>query len=249
MDQRIRDFELLWNALFHRALVPPPSPLVRSTCEHWTLPDAERERWFAAPTVAEREAILAANRTERRYSWNEPVEIDPEEARLNKELHFGYETYGPLPYYDPAAPDQEFEPPQAEWLQRTTAHDFDLDQEIAPPRADWFQRVVGQDLTEQPRAHLLQRTTGQRVALPAEAFERWGLANAEEKQAIVAEHLPTCVFEHLEDQDTLQAAAQDPVQAQDPAPAQDGFPAPLIAPLLLDQDDITEYFKPWKWTD
>jgi hypothetical protein len=209
MDQRIRDFDLLWNALFHRALVPPPSRLVRSTCEHWTLPEAELARWFAAPTVAERDAILAANRTEHRYSWNEPVEIDPEEARLNKELHFGYETYGPPAYYDPDAPDQEFEPPQAEWLQRTTAQDFEV---VGQPRAEW-----------------LQRTTGQRLALPAEAFERWGLASAEEKQAIVAAHTAV-MFEHLEDQDTLQAAAQDPVQAQDPA--QHGFPAPLIAPLL-----------------
>jgi hypothetical protein len=134
MDQRIRDFELLWDALFHRALVPPPPALVRSTCEHWTLPEAELARWFAAPTVAERDAILVANRTVHRYSWNEPIEIDAEEARLNKELHFGYETYDPLPYYDPAAPDQ----------------DFDLDdQEIEQPRADWLQRVVGQDFTVQ----------------------------------------------------------------------------------------------------
>jgi hypothetical protein len=132
MDLRIRDFEFLWNALFHRALVPPPPLLERSTCEHWTLPEAELARWFAAPTVAERDAILAANRTEHRYSWNEPIEIDAEEARLNKELHFGYETYDPLPYYDPAAPDQEFD-----------------DQEIGQPRAEWLQRVVGQDFTVQ----------------------------------------------------------------------------------------------------
>ncbi len=83
MDQRIRDFEPLWNALGHPALVPPPPRLERSTCEHWTLPEAELARWFAAPT--EREAILAANRTVHRYSWNEPGEIDAEEARLNKE--------------------------------------------------------------------------------------------------------------------------------------------------------------------
>jgi hypothetical protein len=135
MDLRIRDFEFLWNALFHRALVPPPPLLERSTCEHWTLPEAELARWFAAPTVAERDTILAANRTVHRYSWNEPIEIDAEEARLNKELHFGYETYDPLPYYDPAAPDQEFD-------------DLD-DQEIGQPRAEWLQRVVGQDFTVQ----------------------------------------------------------------------------------------------------
>lgn len=126
MDQRIRDFEPLWNALTHLALVPlPPPRLVRSTCEHWTLPQAELTRWFAAPTVAERDAILAANRTFSRYSWNEAEEPDAEEARLNKELHFGYETYGP-PAYDPAAPfdAQDFEQPPAEWLQRTTGQDF-----------------------------------------------------------------------------------------------------------------------------
>jgi len=194
MDLRIRDFELLWNALGHPALLPPPPALVRSTCEHWTLPEAELARWFAAPTVAERDAILAANRTEPRYSWNEPIEIDAEEARLNKELHFGYETYDPLPYYDPAAPDQEFD-------------DLD-DQEIGQPRAEWLQRVVGQDLTEQdfeqPRADWLQRTTGQ----------------------------------DLRD-DSVQAPAQDP----------DGFPAPLTAPLILDQDDIAKYFKPWSFLD
>jgi hypothetical protein len=98
-------------------------------------------------------------------------------------------------------------------------------------------------LTEQdPRAVWLQRTTGQRIALPAGAFERWGLANAEEKQAIVAAHTAV-MFEHLEDQDTLQAAAQDPVQAQDPAQDQDGFPAPLIAPLLnqLPNDNDNDY--------
>ena len=136
MDQRIRDFELLWNALFHRALVPPPSRLVRSTCEHWTLPEAELARWFAAPTVAERDAILAANRTEHRYSWNEPVEIDAEEARLNKELHFGYETYDPLPYYDPAAPDQEFEQPRADWLQRVVGQDFTVQDPDQDPVQD-----------------------------------------------------------------------------------------------------------------
>jgi hypothetical protein len=210
MDQRIRDFELLWNALFHRALVPPPPRLVRSTCEHWTLPEAELERWFAAPTVAERDAILAANRTERRYSWNEPIEIDAEEARLNNAFHFGYETYGqdgpPAPLLQDPFDAQEFEPPRAEWL---------------------------------------QRTTGQRVALPAEEFEQWGLASAEGKHAIVAAHMAV-MFDDLEDPDTLQAAAQDPVQAE----AQDdhSLPAPLTAPLLNllqdpAQDDIDKYFR------
>jgi len=155
MEQRIRDFELLWNALFHPAFVLPPPPLVRSTCEHWTLPEAELARWFAAPTVAERDAILAANRTECRYSWN--------------------------------------------------------DQDLEQPREDW-----------------LQRTTGQRIALPAEEFDLWASG---EKQFIV-EHLSKfSIFDELEDQDTLQAHAQDPVQAQD-AQAQYTFPAPLIAPLL-----------------
>ena len=118
MDQRIRDFEPLWNALHHLALLPlPPAQLVRSTCEHWTLPEAELARWFASPTVAERDAILAANRTPHRYSWDEA----DEEARLNKELHFGYETYDP----DQAPFDaEEFERPQAEWLQRTTGQDL-----------------------------------------------------------------------------------------------------------------------------
>jgi hypothetical protein len=194
MDQRIRDFEPLWNArVIPLDLLPLARPaLVRSTCEHWTLPEAELARWFASPM--ERDAILAANRTVCRYSWNEPVEIDAEEARLNKELHFGYETYDPLPYYDPAAPDQEFD-------------DLD-DQEIGQPRAEWLQRVVGQDLTEQdfeqPRADWFQRTTGQ---------------------------------------DLRDDSDQDP--AQDP----DGFPAPLTAPLILDQDDIAKYFKPWSFLD
>jgi hypothetical protein len=93
MDQRIRDFEPLWNALDHLALQPlPQARLERSTCEHWTLPEAELARWFASPTVAERDAILAANRTPHRFSWNEAPEPDEEEIRLNKELHFGYET-------------------------------------------------------------------------------------------------------------------------------------------------------------
>lgn len=124
MDQRIRAFELLWNALTHLALLPQPR-LVRSTCEHWTLPQAELERWFASPTVAERDAILVANRTFSRYSWNE-AEPDEEEIRLNKELHFGYETYGP-PAYDPAQDPfdaQDFEQPRADWLQRTTGQDM-----------------------------------------------------------------------------------------------------------------------------
>jgi len=133
MDQRIRDFEPLWNALTHLALVPLAQPaLVRSTCEHWTLPEAELTRWFASPTVAERDAILVANRTPHRYSWNEAEEPDEEEIRLNKELHFGYETYGPPAYYDPDAQApfdaEEFERPPArppaEWLQRTTGQDF-----------------------------------------------------------------------------------------------------------------------------
>ena len=127
MDQRIRDFEPLWNALHHLALQPlQPGQLVRSTCEHWTLPQAELARWFASPTVAERDAILAANRTPHRYSWNEADEPDEEEARLNKELHFGYETYGP-PEYDPdQAPfdAEEFKMPRADWLQRTTGQDL-----------------------------------------------------------------------------------------------------------------------------
>jgi len=132
MDQRIRDFEPLWNArvipLDHQPLTRPA--LVRSTCEHWTLPEAELARWFASPT--ERDAILAANRTVCRYSWNELVEIDEEEARLNKELHFGYETYT----YGPPAPlIQEFEQPRADWLQRTTGQDLrdpDQDEVQAP---------------------------------------------------------------------------------------------------------------------
>ena len=60
---------------------------------------------------------------------------DPEQALLNDALHFGYETYDPLPYYDPAAPAQEFD-------------DLD-DQEIEQPRAEWLQRVVAQDFTVQ----------------------------------------------------------------------------------------------------
>ena len=133
MDQRIRDFEPLWNALNHPALLPQPR-LERSTCEHWTLPEAELTRWFASPTVAERDAILAANRTVCRFSWNEAAEPDEEEIRLNKELHFGYETYGPPAYYDPDAQApfdaEEFALPQAEWLQRTTGQDMrDPDQE------------------------------------------------------------------------------------------------------------------------
>ena len=130
MDQRIRDFEPLWNALDHLALQPlPQARLERSTCEHWTLPEAELARWFASPTVAERDAILAANRTPHRFSWNEAPEPDEEEIRLNKELHFGYETYGP-PAYDPQAPFdaqldiQDFEKPRADWLQRTTGQDI-----------------------------------------------------------------------------------------------------------------------------
>lgn len=99
MDQRIRDFEPLWNALRHLALQPlQPGQLVRSTCEHWTLPEAELARWFASPTVAERDAILAANRTPHRYSWDEPDDQDP---------------------FIP-----EFEPPRADWLQRTTGQDL-----------------------------------------------------------------------------------------------------------------------------
>lgn len=127
MDQRIRDFEPLWNALDHLALQPlPQARLERSTCEHWTLPEAELARWFAAPTVAERDTILAANRTPHRYSWNEAEEPDEEEIRLNKELHFGYETYGPLDYDPAQAPldAQDFEQPRADWLQRTTGQDM-----------------------------------------------------------------------------------------------------------------------------
>jgi hypothetical protein len=130
MDQRIRDFEPLWNArLIPLEFLERPA-LVRSTCEHWLLPEAELERWFAAPTVQERDAILEANRTPHRFSWNDQApdqDLEPQACWLQRttgqdnatqEFEPAQEVYrgpapliapllteNPLDYYDPDADD------------------------------------------------------------------------------------------------------------------------------------------------
>ena len=71
MEQRIRDFEAIW-----RARIPQPV-LERCTNDHEILPPVERNRWFAAKTTAERDAIVTAYRTHM-FEDYEDLEDDDE---------------------------------------------------------------------------------------------------------------------------------------------------------------------------
>ena len=95
MDQRIRDFEPLWNAINLIALIGPiPRPaLTRSTNEHHLLPDAVLNLWWTAETGDERQAILAQHLpVEREFDPLQEVYRGP--APLIQD---------PLDYYDPDA--------------------------------------------------------------------------------------------------------------------------------------------------
>jgi len=93
MDQRIRDFEPLWNAI-HFAL--PRPVLVRQTNEHHLLSDAALAQWFAA-TAEGREAIIAEHLPERRPENN----ADYEEFDFFPDMP----AFDPLDYDDPDADD------------------------------------------------------------------------------------------------------------------------------------------------
>ena len=88
MEQRIRDFEPLWNAINLIALIGPPHPLVRQTNEHHLLPDAALAQWWVAG-LEERAAIMA--------EYLPLPEFDP--------VQEVYRGANPLDYHDPDADD------------------------------------------------------------------------------------------------------------------------------------------------
>jgi hypothetical protein len=98
MEQRIRDFEPLWNAINLIALIGPiplPQALTRSTNEHHLLPDAALTQWWTAETVEERQAIMEEHL---------PLEVEFDQ---HQEVYRGPAPliHDPLVYYDPDADD------------------------------------------------------------------------------------------------------------------------------------------------
>lgn len=67
MNERIAQFELVWNARFPRPELVrsaaieeefPRHPLVRQTNEHELLPEEFRERWWSAQTAEEKSNVV-----------------------------------------------------------------------------------------------------------------------------------------------------------------------------------------------
>ena len=94
MEQRIRDFEPLWNAI-NLGPIPRPVPLTRQTNEHHLLPAAALAQWYAADPE-ERAGIIAANVIE----FDAEFVADPVVYRGPAPL-----IHDPLAYYDPDADD------------------------------------------------------------------------------------------------------------------------------------------------
>jgi hypothetical protein len=100
MDQRIRDFEPLWNAINRIALfgaIPPPQPLVRQPNEHHLLPGEALNQWWIAETVEERQAIMA--------EYLPLPELDPRQDVYRGPAPLQAPLQDPLDYDDPDADD------------------------------------------------------------------------------------------------------------------------------------------------
>ena len=75
MEQRIRDFELIWNETNLIGILPPC--LLRQTNEHHLLSDAALAQWWKADNEG-RAAIMEEHLPERRPENNAVFEFAPE---------------------------------------------------------------------------------------------------------------------------------------------------------------------------
>ena len=122
------------------AQVLPRPRLVRQTNEHWLLPAPALEQWWSAGTVEERDAIIAANKSDEPLHGLDAQEFEPQRT---------------------TAQEREFEPDsEPYWLLRTAqAQDFEpccLQDALAEPIVDEdVIAVLEEDLGEIPLVRMI----------------------------------------------------------------------------------------------
>lgn len=99
MEQRIRDFEPLWNAI-NLGTIPRSVPLTRQTNEHHLLPASALVQWYAAEPE-ERAGIIAAN-VNRAFEFDADTEFVADTVVYRGPAPL---IHDPLAYYDPDADD------------------------------------------------------------------------------------------------------------------------------------------------